>query len=72
MTSLTDIIRIKIFEDPCCNLSIFAILSFIPSFSFPDVPCDPTDLICSKGIPFEAAPSSDGLLAEVFCGFPQL
>ena len=43
----------------------------------PDVLCDPTDLIWRKGIPFEAmigrtAPSSDGLLAEVFWGFPQL
>ena len=25
----------------------------IPSFSFPDVPCDPTDLIWRKGTPFE-------------------
>ena len=36
--------------------------------------CDPTDLIWRKGTPFEAmtgptAPSSDGLLAEVFWGF---
>ena len=38
--------------------------------------CDPTDLICKKGTPFEAmtvhtAPSSDGLLVEfsgVFLG----
>ena len=37
----------------------------------------PTDLIWRKGTPFEAmigrtAPSSDGLLAEVFWGFPRL
>ena len=47
------------------------ILSLIPSFSLPDVLCDPTDLIWRKGTSFEAmtgrtAPSSDGLLAEVF------
>ena len=39
--------------------------------------CDLTDLIWRKGTPFEAMtgrtiPSSDGLLAEVFWGFPQL
>ena len=39
--------------------------------------CDPTELIWRKGTPFEAmtgrtAPLSDGLLAEVFWGFPQL
>ena len=49
----------------------FSVLSFIPSFSFPDVLCDPTNLIWRKGTPFEAmtgrtAPSSDILLAEVF------
>ena len=38
---------------------------------------DPTDLILRKGTPSEAmtgrtAPSSDGFLADVFCGFPQL
>ena len=53
------------------------IFSLIPSFSLPDVLCDATDLIWRKGTPFEAmtvrtAPSSDGLLAEVFWGFPQL
>ena len=41
-----------------------------PSFSLPDVLCDPTDLIWRKGTLFEVmtgrtAPSSDGLLAEV-------
>ena len=40
------------------------ILSLIPSFSLPDVLCNPTDLIWRKGTPFEAmtgrtAPSSD-------------
>ena len=55
--------------------SIFSIL--FPSFSLPDVLCDPTDLIWREGTPFEAitgltAPSSDGLLAEVYWGFPQL
>ena len=49
-------------------------LSLFPSFSLPDVLCDPIDLIWRKGIPFEAmigrtAPSSDGHLAEVFWGF---
>ena len=39
-------------------------ISFFPSFSLPDVLCDPTDLIWRKGTPFEAmtgrtAPSSD-------------
>ena len=48
-----------------------------PCFSLPGVLCDPTDLICRKGTQFEempgrTAPSSDGLLAEVFWGFPQL
>ena len=43
----------------------------------PDVLYDPTDLIWRKGTLFEAmtgrtAPSSDGLLAEVFWGFPRL
>ena len=45
--------------------------------SFPNVLCDTTNLIWREGAPFEAmtdrtAPSSDGLLAEVFRGFPQL
>ena len=53
------------------------VLSLIPSFSLPDVLCDPTDLIWRRGTPFEAitgrtATSSDGLLAEVFWGFPRL
>ena len=48
-----------------------------PSFSLPDVLCDPTDSICRIGTPFEpktgrTAPSSRSLLAEVFWGFPQL
>ena len=43
----------------------------------PGVLCDPTDLIWGKGTPFEAmtgltVPLSDGLLAEVFQGLPQL
>ena len=50
---------------------------FLHSFSLPDVLCDPTDLIWRKGTLFEVmtgrtAPSSDGLLAEVFWGFAQL
>ena len=50
------------------------VLSLFPSFSLPDVLCDPTDLIRRKWTPFEAmtdrtAPSSDGLLAEGFGGF---
>ena len=40
-----------------------------------NVLCGPTDLIWGKGTPFKAmtgctAPSSDGLLGEVFWGFP--
>ena len=59
----------------CCILR--HILFFLPSFSVPDVLCNPTDLIWRKGTPLEVmigrtAPSSDGLLAEVFWGFPQL
>ena len=46
-------------------------LSFRPSFSLPDVLCDPTDLTLRKGTPFEAmtgrtVPSSDGIIAEIF------
>ena len=59
--------------------SNFLTLTLAPilSFSLPDVLCDPTDLIWRKGTPFEAmagltAPSSDGLLAEVFWAFPRL
>ena len=53
------------------------VLSLFPSFYLPDVLCDSTDLIWRKGTPFEAmsgrtAPSSDGLLAKVFWGSPQL
>ena len=52
-------------------------LSLFPSFSLPDALCDPTDLIWRKGTPFETmtyrtAPSSDGLLTEVFWGFHRL
>jgi hypothetical protein len=48
-----------------------------PFFSLLDVLCDPTDLIWRKGTAFETMtdrtfPSLDGLLAEVFRGFPQL
>ena len=51
--------------------------SLFPSFSLPNVLCDPTNLIWRKGTPFEAmtgctVPSSDGLLAQVFWGFPRL
>ena len=59
-------------EDPELNLVIYyriSSISLIPSFSLPNVLCDPTDLIWRKGTPFEAMtgrtpPSSDGLLAE--------
>ena len=59
------------------TISIQPVHSLIPSCSLPDVLCDPTDLIWRKWTPFEAmtgrtAPSSDGLLAEVFWGFPRL
>ena len=46
------------------------LLSFLP---FPDVLCDPTDLIWREGILFEAMTGRtayiDGLLAEIFRGF---
>ena len=53
------------------NLYLLIQSSLFPSFSHPDVLCDPTDLIWSKGTPFEAitgrtAPWSDCLLAEIF------
>ena len=49
------------------------VLSFFPSFSFPDVLCNPIDLIWGKETPFEVmtgstVSSSDSLLAEVFRG----
>jgi hypothetical protein len=58
-------------------IDFFPVPSSIPSFSLPDVLCDPADLIGRKGTSFEAmtghiAPSSDGRLAEVFRCFPQL
>ena len=67
----------KHFKKGMVSIADHPVLSLIPSFSLPDVLCDPTDLIWRKGTPFEAmtgptAPSSDGLLAEVFWGFPQL
>ena len=59
------------------NQPNYPVLSLIPSFSLSDVLCDPTDLIWRKGTPFKGmtgrkAPTSDGLLAEVFWGFPRL
>ena len=50
---------------------------YFPSFYHFDVLCDPTDLLWKKGSPFKAmtdltAPLSDGVLVEVFWGFPQL
>ena len=53
------------------------VLSLIPPFSLSGVLCDPTDLIWRKVTPFETmtgrtASSSDGLLTEVFWGFPRL
>ena len=49
---------------------------FFPSFSLPDVQCQPTDLIWREETPFEALAGSpafiDGLLAEVHRGFPLL
>ena len=67
----------QIFAQPYVTIKTDPILSLIPSFSLPDVMCDPTDLIWRKGTSFEAmtgrtAPSSDGLLAENFWGFPRL
>ena len=58
-------------------ITLDLILSFFPSLSLPDVLCNPVDLIRRKETPFEAmtgrtVPSSDGPLAEVFWGFPQL
>ena len=56
---------------------ILPVFSLIPSISLPDVQCAPSDLIWRKGTLFEAmtgrsATLSDGLLAEVFWGVPQL
>ena len=49
---------------------------FFPSFSPPDMLCNPTDLICEEGAPFETmiyrTDFTDGLLAWVFGAFPQL
>ena len=54
--------------------SPFYVLSFFPSFSLPDVLCDPIDHIWRLGTPFEAITGRtafiDGLLAEGFRGFP--
>ena len=63
--------NISIAENSCVDPFL---LSFL--LPFPDVLCDPTDLIWRKGTPCGAmigctAPSSDDLLAEVFRGFPQ-
>ena len=73
---------LKSFDRPLITVSLsdsilVTVLSLFPSFSLPDVLCDPTDLIWRKGTPFEAmtgrtAPSIDALLAKVFWGFPQL
>ena len=59
------------------NLNKAGYLSLFSSFSLPDVLCDLTDLTGRKGTPFEemtgrTSPSSEGLLAAVFWGFPQL
>jgi hypothetical protein len=52
------------------------VLSFFPSFSLPDVLCDATDFIRRDGTALEGMTSRkaliDGLVAEVFWGFPQL
>ena len=58
------------------HLPRIPVLFFVPSLSLPDLLCDPTDLILRKETPFKAmtsrtAPSLDGLLAQVFRGFPQ-
>ena len=65
-----------------CLLGKCALRGFVNKWACYDVHCstsqrDPTDLIWRKGTPFEVmtgrtAPSSDGLLAEVFWGFPRL
>ena len=70
VVSLTLRVQIK-YEEIDHDPRSHPILSVFPSFSLPYVLCDPTDLIWRKWIPFEAmtsrtAPSSDGLLAEVF------
>ena len=67
---------IKVLCFSLVSLPVLPLIHFLNS-SLPDVLCDPTDLNWRKEIPFEAmtgriAPSSDGLLAEVFWGFPQL
>ena len=59
----------------CLQLYQILFLVSFPSFSLPDVLCDPTDIIIwRKGTPFVAmtgrtAPSSDGILAEVLWVF---
>ena len=45
---------------------------FFPSFSLPDVLCDPTDLIWRKGTPFEAMTGRRALSSDGLWGFPQL
>ena len=57
-------------------LGIAIHISLFPSFSLPDLLCDPTELIWRKGTPFEAmirrtTSSSGGLLVEVIRGFTQ-
>jgi hypothetical protein len=59
------------------KVSSHHIPSLFPFFSLPDMLCDSTDIILTKGTPFEPMtgyrdPSSDDLPAEVFRGFPQL
>ena len=82
-SEVTDFMRSRNMEEDMaedrhiCHLEMDPVFSLFPSFCLPDVLCDPTDLIWRKGAPFEAiigrtAPSSDGLLAEVFWGFSRL
>ena len=52
------------------------VFSFFLSSSIPEVLCDPINLILKEETPFEAMTGLtafiDGLLAEVFRGFPHL
>jgi hypothetical protein len=55
---------------PCMNWKwTYPVLSISPFFSFPGGLCEPIDIICRLGIPFEAMTGrtalTDGLLAEV-------
>ena len=64
-------------EGICLFLQVQLTLpSLIPTFSLPDVLCDPTNVILKQGTPFEAMTGCtafiDCVLAEIFRSFTQL